>query len=99
MMHRFARARLLPLLLLASSVSCEEFDVEPRRPIGLPERAPPRQPDPEVEYAQSPPTPRAMDQVGQPSWVYVSADGEWVFTANHGWIWLPPGHSVSSSAP
>ena len=92
--------RVLLISLLASSasfLSCAAEGDLPRVPIVGPiQRPPPRQSDPEVQYAPAPTRPPAP---APQSWVYVSAEGEWVYTANLGWIWLPPGRSVGTSVP
>jgi hypothetical protein len=74
--------------------------------VGSPPPAPPNQVDannpPPPAPAQAPPqAPQYAPSTGaeqappQSQWVYSSAEGQWVYTTDYGWIWVPRGAAAS----
>jgi hypothetical protein len=55
----------------------------------------PAPPPPPVQVQEAPPPPAPAPPAPQTSWVRAYPTGQWVYTSDYGWVWVPAGTATT----
>jgi len=85
----------LALFLGAQGASAQQQPA-PQPPPPAPAQAQNAAPPPPSPPPQAAPSPAPQGEAAPPpsQWVVSAANGQWVFTSDYGWIWVPAGAST-----
>jgi len=87
----------VPTTAFAQQTAPPDTQPQPSAPA-QPQAAPPQEvAPPEAEPAPTPPPPQAVAPSTTPpsSWVYSYPTGQWVYTSDRGWVWVPAGATTT----